>query len=140
MLSMAIVQEWWKRNGDDATLGIGVFFLIFMAFLAGRISVVSQEKEPVIIDVPDMILQKQAEIQGMPLTDLAAPDGTISPTTRGIPTRERRGKYVASKNGKYYYAADMSMAARIKPDNRIWFGSPQEAEAKGFRAAKEPKN
>ena len=136
MLSTPKIKAWWKKNEADFTLGIGVFLLILLAFLVGRISMLSQEKNPLIIEVPNTILEKQAEIQQGSLIKLALP-GTDS-TTRSfsIPKDKRRGEYVASRHGKYYYAPDTIGVERIKPQNYIWFNSRAEAEAKGYKPAK----
>ena len=137
MLSIPATKEWWHKNEGDITLGISIFLLIVMAFLAGRISAVSKTASPVIIEVPDTVLQKQAELQKTNLVDLALPetDAKVS-AKRGIPETERRGEYVASKNGAYYYTADMYMATRILPKNRVWFNSQEEARTRGFKPAK----
>ncbi|MDO8557658.1 MAG: hypothetical protein Q7S09_00505 [bacterium] len=138
MLSIAVLKEWWDKNANDAILGIGAFLLVLMAFLAGRLSSVSETTDPVIIEVPDTVLQKQAELQKINLVDLALPeaDSKIDNSKRGIPEAERRGEYVASKNGAYYYTANMSGALRIKVENRIWFNTQEEAKARGLKPAK----
>ena len=46
---------------------------------------------------------------------------------------ERR--FVASKNGSRYYLPDCSGAKQIKEENKIWFGSPEEAVATGYTPA-----
>ncbi len=44
--------------------------------------------------------------------------------------------YVASQNGKTYYPVGCKSAARIKEENRIYFGSVAEASASGLTPAK----
>jgi len=46
------------------------------------------------------------------------------------------GQYVASKNGEAYYLPWCGGATRINPENKVWFASKAEAEAKGYRPAK----
>lgn len=46
------------------------------------------------------------------------------------------GGYVASKSGKAYHLPWCPGAARIKEENKIWFASKEEAEAKGYAPAK----
>ena len=46
------------------------------------------------------------------------------------------GQYVASKNGEAYYLPWCGGASRINEENRVWFASKAEAEAKGYRPAK----
>jgi predicted RNA-binding protein with RPS1 domain len=42
--------------------------------------------------------------------------------------------FVASKTGKKYYPADSAAAQKIKEENRVAFGSQEEAEKAGFSA------
>ncbi len=42
------------------------------------------------------------------------------------------GKYVGSKNSNKYHLPDSSTAKRIKEENKVWFQSKEEAEAKGY--------
>lgn len=44
-------------------------------------------------------------------------------------------KIVASKNGKRYYYANCGGVNRIKQENRIYFNTKEEAEAKGLTLA-----
>ncbi len=44
------------------------------------------------------------------------------------------GKFVASKTGKKYYAADSAAGKKIKEENRIEFASAKEAEKAGYSA------
>ena len=46
------------------------------------------------------------------------------------------GQYVASKSGEAYYLPWCGGADRIKAENRVWFASKEEAEARGYRPAK----
>jgi hypothetical protein len=45
------------------------------------------------------------------------------------------GAYVASKNGSKYYLVSCSGANRIKPENKVYFGSKAEAQAAGYGPA-----
>ena len=47
-----------------------------------------------------------------------------------------KGKYVASKSGSKYYLPDCSGVKRIKEENKVWFGSVEEAKAEGYEPAK----
>ena len=46
------------------------------------------------------------------------------------------GKYVASKKGSAFHIAKCDWALRIGRENRVWFNSKEEAEAKGLKADK----
>lgn len=43
--------------------------------------------------------------------------------------------YVASKNGTKFYLPTCGTAKRIKEENRVWFGTKEEAEAAGYAPA-----
>jgi hypothetical protein len=45
-------------------------------------------------------------------------------------------KYVASKNGKYYYPVESVAGEKIVPANRVYFASEGDAEAAGFAAGR----
>lgn len=45
------------------------------------------------------------------------------------------GQYVASKTGKSYHLPWCSGAKLIKEENKIWFNSKEEAEARGYAPA-----
>jgi len=44
------------------------------------------------------------------------------------------GKFVASKTGKKYYAADSAQGKKIKDENRVYFKDEKEAEKAGYSA------
>lgn len=133
MVSRGALKAWWKRNEAD-TVSAAVFVLVAVsAFLGGRISVISRDAEPIVIEVPESAMREQERLQQDGLANLALSD---TQSTQGIPETDRRGEYVASKNGDYYYTADMYLALRIKEANRIWFASRKDAEAKGLKPAK----
>lgn len=45
------------------------------------------------------------------------------------------GTYMASKNGTKYYLPSCGGSKRIKPENRVWFETKEEAEAAGYGPA-----
>jgi len=45
---------------------------------------------------------------------------------------EKKKMYIASKNGKLYYAPTCSGAKRILPKNEVWFASSTEAMQAGY--------
>jgi hypothetical protein len=141
MLSIAEIKSWWKRCETDVLIAVAFVLASTAAFLAGRISVLSQSNNPVVISVPESVTTAENNMaSSMPdLVGLAMPGGgnTSASSQAGIPAAERKGEYVASKNGKYFYTADMYMATRIKAQNRVWFSSRAEAEARGFEPYKD---
>lgn len=93
------------------------------AFGLGRLSA-APGHEAVRILYPDArAAQPQAP---MAAAAAAAPEAPAGPGS---------GAYVASKSGTKYYLATCSGAQRIKPENRIYFGSKDEAAAAGYGPA-----
>lgn len=45
------------------------------------------------------------------------------------------GQYVASKTGKSYHLPWCGGAKQIKEENKVWFATKEEAEAKGYKPA-----
>ncbi|MDP3963376.1 MAG: hypothetical protein Q8Q39_02665 [bacterium] len=135
MLSIvAQSKAFWKRNETDVLIAAAFILMAFLAYTAGSIGAASRSSDQITIRVPDSASTLQQQIEGAaPLAQLATDTDS---DTGGIPIKERKGEYVASKNGSYYYAADMAAALRIKSENRIWFNAPQEAEARGLKPAK----
>ena len=119
MLSIPIVKSWWRRNETDVLIVTAFILMAFSTYTIGRVSAVSHSAEQMVIQVPDSVARVQQELESaLPLANLAAGMGK---GVSGIPAYERRGEYVASKNGSYSYPADMSAALRIKAENRVWF-------------------
>ena len=118
------------------TLGISFVLAVTIAFFAGTIFAGSRSLEPLVIEVPDTVLRLPASEEGS-LLDLALPDALKKTSAgEGIPEAERKGAYVASSQGKYYYDPAMAQAGRLKPSNRVWFASRAEAEARGYKPIK----
>jgi|CXWL01.1.fsa_nt_gi hypothetical protein len=44
-----------------------------------------------------------------------------------------RAKFVASKNGKYFYELDEATAKRLSPLTRVFFTTEKEAQAAGYK-------
>ena len=51
------------------------------------------------------------------------------------PALSAGGQYVASKNGTKYYLPWCGGVKNIKEENKVWFSSKEEAEAKGYGPA-----
>jgi len=57
------------------------------------------------------------------------------PAAEALPPMPAGGQYVASKTGKSYHLPWCSGAKLIKEENKIWFASKEEAEARGYAPA-----
>ena len=47
----------------------------------------------------------------------------------------QQGKFVASKSGSAYHYPWCPSALKIKEENKVWFETREEAEAKGYKPA-----
>ncbi|TES96103.1 hypothetical protein E3J85_01335 [Patescibacteria group bacterium] len=56
---------------------------------------------------------------------------TNSNSTGSSEATKTTGKYVASKSGGKYHLLDCRYAKKMKEENKIWYGSKEEAEADG---------
>ena len=70
-----------------------------------------------IINRPPLIIDKQL----------------IIPTLPDTTTKPNSYLFVASKKGKYYYPTDCPLAQRLSQNNKVYFQTKQEAEAKGYQ-------
>lgn len=114
---MASIQELWLKikNWTDSAIGdwglIAVVFLIGIAsFGLGRLSVLEAVRPPVSITNAPTI----AEPRGMSIGGLV----------------------VASRTGSAYYFPWCASAAKIVPQNQVWFASEEKARQAGYAPAK----
>ena len=70
-----------------------------------------------IIARPPLIINKQLIIPTLPSTTIQL-DSYL---------------FVASKRGKYYYPINCSLAQQLSKQNKVYFKSKKEAEAKGYQ-------
>lgn len=59
----------------------------------------------------------------------------IAPKLADLKVDESKFKYLASKSGTKYYPIGCKSANRIKPENRVYFNSVDEAEEEGLTLA-----
>jgi hypothetical protein len=74
-------------------------------------------------------------IEQRPVVAAKLGEGELKTAVRADPIAAG-GQYVASKNGQAYYLPWCGGASRINEENKVWFASKEEAEAKGYRPAK----
>ncbi len=65
----------------------------------------------------------------------SASAGKIPVVPGGTSVAPTEGKYVASKSGTKYYLPACSGVNRIKPENRVWFATVEDAQAAGLTPA-----
>jgi len=120
---------WSTWRGDIILVG-GVGMCLFLAFMAGRISVryFETERQPLTINplrLPETTISDDK-------ISMAIADATQQPFSQ---KNEEPPIFVASKNGTKYYLPECSGAKRIKEYNKIYFSSREEAEKAGYEPA-----
>lgn len=91
------------------------------AFGLGRLSGVGEEGPRLVIYPPG---QAAGVLASQGLSEVAP-----------VATPEQSQNFVASVNGTKYYLPTCSGASRINEENKIWFATPEEAEAAGYGKA-----
>jgi hypothetical protein len=102
------------------------------AFGLGRLSAAPQ-KQALRILYPDAQLATPIGASGSGLVDAAKSGDQPTATTGDFAVSP--SEYVASKSGTKYYLTTCSSAGRIKDENRVYFGSQEEARAAGYEPA-----
>lgn len=118
-----------SRKAFDIAI-VGVLVLVALAsFGLGRLSVAvpAEGRAGVLVCKNGLPLAVEAQTGQMAGVIGAVPD--TEPT-------QSEGEYVASKNGSVYHLPWCSGAQRIAEENKVYFGSKAEAEAAGYRPAK----
>lgn len=67
-------------------------------------------------------------------------DNNTKVSEDNLKSESSNSKIVASKNGKRYYYSNCGGVNRIKPENRIYFDTKEQAESKGLTLAAGCKN
>jgi len=113
-------------------LEVGIVLLVGIgSFGLGRLSVVNNTNSNNINKGGVVVLSQNEGIQNATsrtfstTTDIGQGDNSNLGTSS-------EGAFVASRSGKKYYPSSCGSANRIKPENRVYFNTPSEAEARGL--------
>ncbi len=105
------------------------------SFAMGKLSSLLYGREPVKIEYGDT-LKAEVITAGQVAAPIRAGGGVSATTsiTKPTPSKSVTGSesVVASKNGTKYYLPSCSGANRILEVNKVWFGSPEEAQKAGY--------
>ena len=115
----------------------GPMFFVIVALLVGvgsfgmgRLTKVDAEREPVRIEAASASM---GEVNGPAAPKMAAETPPTQAPKVEIPeSGSPTGQFVASKNGKKYFTLTCSGAKTIKAENRVYFGSQDEAKKAGY--------
>ncbi len=95
--------------------------IAILAFYVGMLKGREQGKSAVVLTCSDTVL-KSLSIRKK------------NPEEEGS-TTEQSGAFAGSKNGSKYYTPGCPGLERIKPENRIWFKSVEDATLQGYTPA-----
>ncbi len=115
--------------GGNSELYTGAIIILvgLSSFGLGRLSVLEEKREPIIIENNF----QRAERPLAPVGGATGSQTTLQ--TAGVGSSVQGGKLVASKNGtKYYFPW---CGSNIAEKNKVWFNSEAEARAKGYTPA-----
>lgn len=118
------IKPWLAERKSELLAAFLIVLVSITSFGLGRLSAVWPQKTPITIE-------ERASASG-------AGESTGLKTlsqNKDSTTREAKGKYVASKNGKSYHLPWCSGALLIKEENKLWFQTKEEAERAGYTAA-----
>lgn len=130
------------KHYPDLAKDTFVFLLLilvaFGAFFIGRSSVESAKRVGE-LRIRDTTGQVAANTYFAATKDVAPESPIFTSQDQKAPgggkAQNNPGMYVGSKSGKTYYLPWCGGVKRIKDENKIWFSSRGDAEAKGYKAA-----
>ena len=121
----ARARMWHSR---DLPKDVFVFLLICLmgigALTLGRILVMETERKAEL-----RIIKADTSMWGGGVVAVSRSD------TKTDPPSEIHGMYIGSRNGTAYYLPWCGGVKLIHEENKVWFGSKEEAAAKGYKPA-----
>jgi hypothetical protein len=121
------MKHQFVKNTEIVLLIISTILIGGSAYFIGKIQNTESQSNAIQIVYPDAIAVKKD------IND--TPNQAAAFINSAIETKSQIGKIIASKNGKRYYYQSCNGVNRIKPENRIYFDTKEQAEAKGLTLA-----
>lgn len=113
-------------------LEVGIVLLVGIgSFGLGRLSVINNTNLDSVNKGGVVVLSQQEGIQNTTSRTFSTTTDTGEVNNSTINTSQE-GAFVASRSGKKYYPSNCGSANRIKPENRVYFKTSNEAEARGL--------
>ena len=112
----------WAGESRQTLIIIGIIVLVALgSFYLGYMARAEKvQASPVVINCPAEAYIQEGSLLGKPAV------------SKSVPVTSGQGVYVASRNGAKYYPTECSGANRIKEENKIYFTTPEQAEAAGY--------
>ena len=120
------VKSYAEANQADLFTAALIFLVGMGSFGLGRLSAVWPEKQRISVQNAGIVQAVKSEKPGR----IERPnDSNVSSFSN------TKGKFVASKAGKYYHFPWCPGALRIKESNKVWFRTKEAAEGRGYKPA-----
>ena len=133
--------DFLRENESDIVLIISIILIALISFGAGRLTAPKLIQSPITIEnnginSPNAAISQSFE-QLLGENNQAGGGAKEIQSTQDISMaiNSQNGKFVASKNSKYYHWPWSPWAKNIKPANQVWFNSEQEAQGAGYTRA-----
>ncbi len=120
-------EEKGLKIKDDLFIVILIIFVGLISFGLGKLSALEKTNDAI-----DTVSSKESQVTTI-LGSSNITTGTSSQIKPKTISPDSRGIVFASKSGTRYYYPDCS--SRVKEENKVWFGSIEEAEAAGLSLA-----
>ncbi|MGA1049992.1 MAG: hypothetical protein ACO3TG_00705 [Minisyncoccia bacterium] len=118
------------KQSEGLLLIISAILIGGSGYLIGNINAIESNLSDIQVVYPDAIaIQSETKIEAI------KSDQTITKPIDNTASTVATDKIVASQNGKRYYYPNCGGINRIKPENRIYFDTKEQAEAKGLTLA-----
>ncbi|MFH0969609.1 MAG: hypothetical protein V1804_03825 [Patescibacteria group bacterium] len=129
------IKQVWLKYEQKIVLLFGLILVAAISFQFGILKGEKWQKPALIIEKPAQYAntpsspQDSQKTQNLTLGEVSTKIGEEAPKT------STSCSFVGSKNSDKYYPPSCSYAKRIKPENKVCFGSEAEAQKKGYQRA-----
>jgi hypothetical protein len=123
------IEQWFSENKGRFALLLGILLVGILCFEAGLLQGKMKQEAPLIITLPE------APAPVSPVTGLQPGVVPVSdPIGEPVVAVQTANPclFVGSKNSDKYHLATCAVAKRIKGENKLCFGSKEEAERRGY--------
>lgn len=131
MFNLSNFKKFVKTYEKDIVLIVGIILIALISFGAGRLTMPKIFQEPMVIE--DAFRAATTTNQNLYQTDNSQQSQSGGEEQGNNKPLLTAGKFVASKNSKYYHWPWSPHAKNIKSENRIWFNSEEEAQKAGYQ-------
>lgn len=116
-----------SEKGIDVLIALIVILSIIGAFYVGRLSKSLEAESNIKIDLSALGSNSLESYKG-----LRNADYLDSSNNAQIDSITQRKSFFASNKGSKYYSVDCNGGKTIKPENRVYFATREEAESAGY--------